>query len=376
MNKRKILILIPSLVGGGAERTLINLLNKIDYDLYEITLVVVLKKGVYLNQVHNQVKLITLFANNFIVRVLSYFQKKTGFSEIFKIVIKLKVSGEFDVGICFLDSNFTDLLFFIKGLKKRFTWVHSSYLSYTNFSKFYKNKNYTNKLIKERYSELDGIVFVSKDSQNEFVSIFNTYSNMKVIYNFIDSEMVLKKSLENLDFISSSFNFTSIGSLLPVKGYDLLINAASILKERGYKFEVNIFGSGPEESKLKKMITEFNLEKIVFLRGYVNNPYFYLKQSDVFVMSSISEALPMVLCEAMVLRKPTLVTNCSGCRELAQNGEYGLVSERNEIEYANLMEKYLTDIKLLKYYSNKSFERSQIFHDEIILNECYQVFNS
>jgi len=62
-NKRKILFILPSLVGGGAERTLINLLEKIDYKKYDVDLLVVLKQGVYLKQVPKEVKLLYLFKN-------------------------------------------------------------------------------------------------------------------------------------------------------------------------------------------------------------------------------------------------------------------------------------------------------------------------
>ena len=68
-NKNKVLFLIPSLVGGGAERTLINILKNINYSLYEIHLVIVENKGIYIKDVPKNIKLISLFSNSFILSI-------------------------------------------------------------------------------------------------------------------------------------------------------------------------------------------------------------------------------------------------------------------------------------------------------------------
>ncbi len=106
MEKQRILFLIPSLTGGGAERTLVNLLSKLDYDLVEIDLVVVERFGVYLDQIPKEVNLISLFDNKLVVRILAYLQKKYGVDYFFRKRIQKKVKGRYDVGISFLDSNF------------------------------------------------------------------------------------------------------------------------------------------------------------------------------------------------------------------------------------------------------------------------------
>ena len=82
--KRKILFLIPSLNGGGAERTLINLLHKLDYTKFEVDLVIVLKDGVYLQSVPKEVNCIYMFQNKMLVRILAWLQKKIGFDYILK----------------------------------------------------------------------------------------------------------------------------------------------------------------------------------------------------------------------------------------------------------------------------------------------------
>lgn len=376
MDKRKILFLIPSLVGGGAERTLINLLNRIDYSKYEVDLVSVVAKGVYLDQVPKQVKLITLFNNDYLVRALSKIQKKTGFDLVFRYVMKAKVKGRYDVAISYLDSNFTDFLFFTEKIGKRYSWVHTSYRSYQNFYKFYKNSAYRDKLIKKRYGKLDGIFFVSDDSRKEFVEIFGNFPVMDVVYNIIDREMVTLKANEKISFDDSKFSFVSVGSLLPVKGYDRLIRAAKILKGKGYSFKIDLLGKGPEEATLKGMVRERGLEHEVIFHGFSSNPYPYMRAANAFVMTSVSEALPTVLCEAMILGKPVVVTNCSGCRELVDNGQYGLMAEQDDDDLAAKMEIFLKEQHLLEDYCDRALRRSALFDSEKVMEKYYQILNS
>jgi len=374
-SKRKILILIPSLRGGGAERTLINLLHKIDYDRYDIDLIVVSKHGHYLEQIPEQVNVTYFFRFHIITRILSFLHRKTGFDWFFRRKMK-RLETQYDVGISFLDSTFTNFLFFNDIFDKRVALVHSSYLSHEDYIRSFQNKKYRNKVSANRYSCLDAIYFVSHDSREDFVELFGEFPNTGVVYNLIDAESVIRKSLEPPGFKSESgFIFSAIGSLLPVKGFDRLIRAARIAIDQGYQFELHIAGDGPEKKSLEKLIRQSGLEDTVTLHGFLDNPYPLLKLSDVFVMSSVSEALPTVLCEAMILEKPSLVTNCSGCRGLVESGEYGLMAEQDDNDLAQKMMLYMDSPELLSYYSKKSAERSKLFNDSEILKSYYKIFD-
>lgn len=365
--KRKILFLIPSLNGGGAERTLINLLQKLDYSKFDVELVVVLRDGVYLQSVPKEVNCIYLFQNKMLVRILEFLQKKIGFNYLLKKRILNKVQGHYDLGISFLDGNITDLLFYIDGLKKRYAWVHSSYKTNQNFARFYEDEKYVRKLKMQRYGRLDGIYFVSNDAKEEFIQVFGKYDKMEVIYNFIDVDSVLKKAKADVSTKQNIFEFIALGSLLSVKGFDRLIRASKIVKDKGFNFKVSILGSGSEKQNLESLVEDCGLTANVFFAGFVNNPYPLLSRADVFIMSSVSEALPTVLCEAMILGKATLVTNCSGCREIVANGEFGLMAEQSDESLAENMVKYLSDPNLVVDYEIQSLERAKLFDDKLVL---------
>lgn len=367
---------MPALYPGGAERALINLLEKIDYSFYEVDLVLVLRKGILLNQVPPKVRMIWLFKNKFFVRILTFLQKKFDINFPFKIQINRKLFKKYDIAISYSDSNFTDLLFYYANINKRFAWVHASYRHNSSYFKYFRKKHYRVKVVNRRYNALDGIYFVSNDSLKSFIEIFGKFPKMDVIYNIIGVDTIKKKALENVTFQKSSFTFIAIGSLLPVKGFDRLIRSAKIIKDNGFKFKLLICGSGPEYKKLRNLIKKCGLVDYVELKGFVENPYPYLLHSDALVMSSLTEALPTVLCEAMVLGKPVIATNSTGCNELIVDGYYGLVAEQDDIDLANKMMMYLNDPNLLNLYASRALERAEIFNDNIILKKYYDIFDN
>jgi glycosyltransferase involved in cell wall biosynthesis len=375
MSKRSLLFIVPSLNGGGAERTLINLLQKIDYSNYKIDLISILNKGPYLKQIPSDVRLYTALNNEFFYKFLSFLHRKFKLPIVFKYFLPKSLQNKkYDIAISYLDSNFTDLLFFQKGAKKRYAWVHASYKSHRNFGKYYKSKKRRDYLIKQRYGRLDGIVFVSNEAKKEFIETFGDFKNTRVVYNLINRKEVLKKS-EALEYKNDRFCFVAAGSLLPVKGFDRLIRATRLVFDQEKNFKVIILGKGPEQAKLLKLIRDLGLENVVELMGFQENPYPLIRHSDVFVMSSISEALPTVLCEAMILGKPTLVTNCSGCREIVDSGQYGLMVEQDDTSLAEKMLNYLENPPLIAYYKTKSLERAQLFDDKLILKQHYEIFD-
>jgi len=374
--KTKVLFLIPSLVGGGAERTLINILKNIDYLLFDVHLVIVDNNGIYCREVPKQVKVLPLFSNTKLVRLLSYIQKKMSFNNFVVNRFLNQIDSSYDTAISFLDSNFTDLLFKIPNVNKTITWVHSSYKTNKNFYKFYKKESYRKKLITHRYAKLDAIVFVSHDAKTEFEEIFGSFKNMSVIYNFMDEKNIhLKANSIEIQKKANIVKFISVGSLFPVKGYDLLILAALKLKEIDLKFKIDIYGQGFLKEELLDLIKTHKLESHVELKGFVANPYPYIKDADIFIMSSKSEAMPMALCEAMILGKPVLVTNCSGCREVVNYGEFGLMSNAKIDDLAANMLKLIKDKDYRTKLSSKSLERAVMFSDKSIMNTIVKIIS-
>lgn len=365
---------MPSLRGGGAENALIKFLKEFDYNFYEVTLILVSYYGPYIKKVPKEVELKYLFKNHFFVRLLGYFQKKYSWSFFLEYAFKKKTNKFYDTAISFIDSNFTDLLFLLNDKTKKISWVHSSYLSNHNYSKYLNKKNYLNKLIDKRYKKLDKIVFVSKECKNEFEAVLGSFNNMEIIYNIFDEQYLKHKATEKLS-TKDTFTFTAVGSLIPVKGYDLLIESAKILRNKSFKFKIEIIGNGYKEQELKNKVKKLKLSKEVDFLGYLANPYAYINRADVFVMTSVSEALPSALIEAMIIGKPVLITDTTGCREVIEYGKYGMMTERTPEAFAEKMIECIKNPKILEEYVKLSLIKAQEFSKENILSKFFQIID-
>ena len=374
-SRLKVLFLIHSLEEGGAERVLTNMLKMFDFSRFEVHLCVVENRGIYFNEVPEQVKVIRLFNHILFSRILIKLHVKFNMNLYLRLVVNAQVREHYDVGISFLDSAYTDFLFFLGNkIKRKITWVHSSYKTYSNFGRFYKGA-YKKRIIRNRYGKLDEIVFVSNDSRKEFEEIFGRMRSTRVILNLLNiKEINARSNMElNISFDRQVTNIVAVGVLLPVKGYDKLIQAAMLLKEENHKFKIRILGNGDLEESLQSLIRDLGLEEEVELCGFKYNPYPYMKQSDIFVMTSISEGWPTALCEAFILELPVVVTDCSGCRELVANGEFGIMVQQSAVAIAEGLKQLIEKPEKLQYYQKRSATRKLIFDDEVILQQVYDL---
>ena len=114
-----------------------------------------------------------------------------------------------------------------------------------------------------------------------------------------------------------------MGRLAPVKDYQGLVRALAIVS-RSRDARLVILGEGPERPRLESLVGELGLGERVALPGFRPNPYNYMARAALFVLSSLSEALPTALIEALALGTPVVATNCkSGPKEVLQEGRYG-----------------------------------------------------
>ena len=366
---------MPSLVGGGAEKALINLLENLDSERYVIHLLVAEEKGIYLDQIPDHVKRYFLFSGNLQKKIIIELHRRFGISWPFRMFTRRTIPGKFHIGISFLDSVYSDMLLFLRHqLERSAVVLHSSYKTNKNKSKFIKGA-YKERLI-QRYSRVNTIIGVSGDVVDEFTQLLGHYQDIRVINNPIPREEIIDKSIAfTPEFNKDLVNIVAVGSLLPVKGYDRLVEACSRVRETGRKFHLRILGKGPLETQLKAQVEERNLAEQVSLMGFQSNPYPYMLHSDIFAMSSHAEGLPTVLCEAMILGKPVVVTDCSGCRGLVENGKYGYMTDNTVESLTEGLARMIDDADLREKYSKKALERSRSFDVDKAVAEYEALFN-
>jgi len=150
-------------------------------------------------------------------------------------------------------------------------------------------------------------------------------------------------------------NIISVGRLVEKKGFTYLIKSCKILQQRGIKFKCEIYGNGPLKESLSSEIKELALSDTVFLKGAVTREELIdvFVKSDIFVLPSIidregdTEAMPVVLKEAMASAKAVIATAVAGIPELISSGEDGiLVSPKDEVALAQAILALINDYAL------------------------------
>jgi len=351
---KKILFIIDSLGGGGAERVLIDNLNYLK-DKCDLHLWVFLYEGALINQVPSHVKL------NFAFDTSDLINRNIFFRFYIRVVFKLmrlfpffissflKLKEDYDVGVSAYEGFSTIMLATNKKhFKKTIAHIHNDFI-------YHKPIVESNDLL-EAYKLIDEFAFVSDDSllgfNNYFALSWLTQKKQIVLYNPVNVEKVLLKAKEPIVYTKTKFLIVSSGRLVKIKGFDKLIINAKKLIDKGIDFELLILGAGPEKENLESLIQKNNLQNCVKLLGFCANPYPYIDLADLFAFVSDHEGYPMVIAEAMVLKKPILATNVTGTRNILNNGEFGYLVDNNEYDiYKGLLEMVTND-SIRNYYAD------------------------
>lgn len=330
---KKILFGITGLTIGGAERVLVDLVNKLASN-YDITIFTLYPKGELEKELNKNIKLKSLYNKPY--KELSKVGQKIIAPLkvlIFKnIIYNKKIKDNYDVEIAFLEGPITRL-FSVKNEKlRKIAWIHNDISKVFGQGIKSKIKKHLDSKIYEKYNDL---VFVSKDNLEKFNK---TYTNLnvskehkKVIYNYIDKERIIKKSNENIDvaFDKNSINFVTVSRLVYQKGIDRLIKVHKKLIKSGYKHNFYVIGNGPEREKLEKLIKENNVEETFHLLGQKENPYLYIRKANYFCLLSRFEGYGMVLEEAKILEKKIIITD-TAAREAVEGYSNKIILENTE----------------------------------------------
>ena len=298
--RRKIFFCIDSLGCGGAERLLIDILRRLDYNRFDVSLFVLSNIGEYIADIPEQVKWCTSFSVG-------------RFGEL--------LNDRYDVEVAFLEGLAVKYIAGRDSNAVKIAWIH------TNMERFNWPRRFYNTDEEEcgSYAKMDKLVFVSNDSLNGFKRLFPSADNEKsVIHNLIDTSAIVEKSLKKA-ISKTKFTICSIGRLSEVKGHELLLSVISRLLKEKFDFQVWILGEGELREMLEKQIRRLGISEHVTLNGFVKNPYPYLAQADLFVSSSLVEGACLAICEALSLEIPVLATRSGGADEMLKQGEYGML---------------------------------------------------
>ncbi len=356
-NMKKILFFIDTLGYGGAEKVLVNLVNNMDKTKFDITLMTLFDSGVNKQYLNSDIKYKFIFKKVFNGNVL--------FLRMFtpRFLYKKFVKDDYDVVIAYLEGNTTRILSGCNDNSvKKIAWLHVEMSEKTLFYPWGSKQ----KCIRG-YGKFDKIVGVSKTVIESFVKNTKKWDNLCVKYNTVDTDYIKDKSKENVDdviFDSNKLNVISVGRLINQKKYDRLLRIHKRLIDNGVVHNLFILGIGEKKAQLQAYINDNNLNESAHLIGFRDNPWKYVKNSDLFVCSSEKEGFSTAVSESIIVGTPVVTTRCSGMDEMLDDGRYGLIVDNNEDALYEGMYSLLTNKSKLQFYKDKVRERSCFFDKE------------
>ena len=360
---KRILFVVESLAGGGAEKVLLNLIKNIDKDKFDVTVFSIIKTGVYIEEIQKYCHLIYALddyskCKHSISKLLYRLKIKYIYKWNTKNVYKHFIKDKYDVEVAFLEGFSTKFVSCSSNLKStKYAWVHIDVLNNHNEDSHYKNLEEQ----KNCYKSFNHIFAVSNNVKGKFIEKFNL-NNIDVQYNPVDSGEIIKKAQCQQNTIDeNNFNLITIGRLEEQKGYDRLLKIVKKLRDNNYTFKLYILGDGSLKEQFEKYIVENNLDNYIKLLGFKNNPYPYLNIADVFVCSSYAEGFSTVATEALILGVPIITTDCAGMKELFGNYHCGLIVNNDEDSLYGALKYILDNKENLNIYKNEINKRKDFF---------------
>lgn len=393
--KRKILFVISTLRGGGAERALCNITLAMP-DNVEVDILVNSVSDIDYPHKGNVISINIPVKDSFSIIYLA----RVFIKRIYTLW-KLKKKNGYDACISFMDSANVANIFSGKKYCRTILSVRVT-ISQVR-SRQYKYIVYP--LIKLFYPLADKIVALSKGTESDLIENFKLpKGKVLTIYNGYDIDFIKGRALENnsLDVDSNAFYFINIGRLTEQKGQRHLLRAFSKVVEKHPESRLILCGKGVYDSTLKRISTELGIKDNVIFAGFQKNPFAIASKCNVFVCPSLYEGFGNVLIENMACGLPVIATDFrSGAREVLapdtdykmQNqdrleyAEYGIITpvcsgnklksssplEKEETLLSEAMIKLLEDAELRENYARKSIERAMDFSIEKTVEEWLKI---
>ena len=357
MDKKILVGIIHKLEMGGAERMMVNILNHFAQEDKEIHLIIFNNIG----------SLKELLDEKVIIHDLKVTSVKHGLFKSFLELYKLKPDTIFS-GIGHLNIALAPFIPLSKLFLPNSRWISRETNIASMKNKKSKYPKLFNWLYKNVYKNYDVIVAQSKDMKNDLSEHYPSASAKAVVINNpIDIERV--EHLSNA-YQVEKINLINVGVLRQAKRHYLMLE---ILSKLPLNYHLTLVGNGEEEKNLKLLVKELSLEDRVTFEGHKTNPYPYIKEADLFILTSEHEGFPNVLLEANALGLPIVAFACpGGITEIVQEGINGF-----SVNNGDVVEMLRTIEKASKYNFDKDIIVSSTrerYAQAVILEKYREVF--
>ena len=379
---KKVLFVANHLTVGGIQKSLISALNSIDYNSNEVTLYIRKNRLDLLPYVNKNVKILInkdtvhyyrlpyalyLQALLFICRFFGLKEKTVDltarlseyvmFSQFKNEKKKYFSDVEYDVAISYWQGYNT--LFVDKYIKaKRKIMFYQ--VSTDELHDVHQTTMSDYDAIVVEHEDIKKSLYEWYDGINDKVVVVENYTNPHLI-----QEMCTESAIEKDDRIT----FCTCARFSPVKGIDLAVKAAKLLKDKGFEFLWYFVGDGPTRPEIEKLIEQYNLNDCINLAGMQKNPYRYLGVSDIYVQPSYEEALSIAMLEAQILCLPMVSTKTAGGIVMVEEGKTGYLADITPEALAEALETMIINSEARTKMKNNlseidySSEKTRYFND-------------
>jgi len=369
--KPRIFIAIQYLEIGGAERSLIGLLNAFDYSRVDVDLFVYEHRGEFMSLIPKEVNLLpenkvyaainrpikdivkegrfAIAAARLLAKVKYAFyckrEKPREGSAIFQYVAdcvtpllpSLRKYGEYDLAISFLTPH--NIVLEKVRAKKKVAWIHTDY-SYIQVDA---------QCEKRVWLRYDHIVSISESVTAAFLKVFPEAEDKIVLVENILSPAFVRRQATAFDAnkempqTDGIIRLLSVGRFSSPKNFDNVPSICRRLRELGMNVKWYIIGFGGDEALIRQRIREEKMQDYVILLGKKDNPYPYMAACDIYVQPSRYEGKAVTVREAQILGKPVIITRFPTSASQLKDGVDGVIVPMGVDEAAAGIANFIED---------------------------------
>lgn len=357
VKKKKLLIVAHHLTIGGVQKSLISALKAIDYEKFDVTL--------YLRK--NRTDLISFIDER--VNIVINDDKHHYYRKPYAVFLQALMAA-FNVLGKKKNSEKTN--------KKLSDYVIKNQMEYEK-NKFFKSEKYdiaiayvhgyaalftatavnADKKFMFHHASVDELHDVHEKTVHKFDKIVAIHNEQKelikqwypqiadritVVENYCDKALIEEQSKEvTVEKPENKTVLCSCGRFSKVKGFDLAVEAARILKEKNISFFWYFVGDGPERQNIENLIESYGLQNEIRITGMQKNPYPYMNACDIYIQPSYEESLGLTILEAHRLCKPVIATKTMGGLKIIQNYINGVLCDITAQSIADMVGKLIED---------------------------------
>lgn len=397
--KKRVFIMSHSLELGGAERSLIGLLDAFDTAVYDVDLFLMRQQGELMKYIPSGINLLpqvnaytvlarpmqkTLLEGHVILtfaRVIGKlfakkYEQKHDYADsgvaleyshkyTKRFMPKIQSGVKYDLAISFLTPHY-----FVADkveAKQKIAWIHTDY----------RNLQINRESELKMWSEYDHIISISNDVTRGFVDKFPELGDKIIlIENILPQKLIEVQTKEfnvEKEMPNKGIKLLSIGRYCFAKNFDNIPEICRTLAEDGWDVYWYIIGFGADEQLIKDKIREFHVENRVILLGKKENPYPYIDACDVYVQPSRYEGKSVTVREAQMFGKPVIITNYATANSQLEDGVDGIIVPMENGACAKQISSLLRNVQQLENLRTNCARRD--YANKEAITKVYEIIN-